>query len=130
MPNETVIPFKDSFIFINTENQPSKELAVNGLLFLNTKEYNLRDSERLGAVYLEYFQDFTGSRNIAKALLNFEASMIDPITLEILKDLNLPTNFIELILYGNDLLGNFERKRKNDMTNFRIRDSEVLNVAL
>jgi hypothetical protein len=100
------------------------------MTYLNTKEYNLEESEKNGIMYLEYFNDYTGSRNNAKALNNFESSMIDPITLEILKDLNLPETFPELIVYANNLLGDYNRKRKNDMSNFRMRGTEVLNVSL
>lgn len=130
MVNETVFPFKDSYIYVNSQGNASKELFINGLSYLNTKEYNLSDSERLGIMYLEYFNDYTGSRNTAKALTNFENSMIDPITLEVLKDLKLPEKFPELIVYANEMLGDYNHKRKNDTTNFRMRGSEVINVAL
>ena len=128
--NETMLEFKDVYLYINSEGNAAKELFINGLTYLNSKEYNLEDTDKNGIIYLEYFNDFTGSRNNAKALNNFEYSMIDPITLEILKDLNLPETFPELIVYANNLLGDYNRKRKNDMSNFRMRGTEVLNVAL
>jgi hypothetical protein len=126
---EVLFPFKDQYVYVDSEGDTAKDLFINGLMFLETKEYNLIESERLGSIYFEYFSSFTGSRNTAKALLNFEASMIDPITLDVLRDYNLPETFVELVLYGNSLLTSYKRTRKNDLNNFRIRSSEVINVA-
>lgn len=127
--NEYVLPFKDQLVYMTSEGNTAKELFINSLLFLNTREYPLQDSQRLGTLYLEYFNEYTGSRNTAKALMNFESSMIDPITLEILKELKLPETFAELVLYANTMLSDYNRKRKNDMSNFRVRSAEVINVA-
>ena len=41
---------------------------------------------------------------ILNAFENFYELFIDPITLEVLEDLNLPTDFVNLLLYGNSLL--------------------------
>lgn len=128
--SEIVLPFKDVYLFIDTEFDPSKELFLNGLLFLNTSEYNIKEAVRMSPIFLEYFDTATGSRNTAKALLNFESSMIDPITLETLQELKLPTQFSELLIYGNSLLSSYKRDRKNDLAHFRIRDSEVISVAV
>lgn len=128
--NEIALRFKDATIVIDTEGDTSKELLVNGFYYLNPKEYSLADSDRKGAMYLEYFGDYAGSRNIAKGLLNFESSMIDPITLDVLRDLKLPENFIDLLLLGNTMLSDYTHKRKNDMSNFRVRDAEVISVAV
>ena len=130
LPNETLLSFKDVNLYVNSEGNAAKELYINGLSHLNSRDFEIKDSDRLGLMYLEYFNDYTGSRNNAKALMNFESSMIDPITLEILKELKLPETFAELILYGNDMLSNYTKKRKNDSSNFRLRGSEVINVAL
>jgi hypothetical protein len=127
--NETLLPFKDIFVYVDTEGDSAKDLFINGLAFLNTREYSIKDADRLGTLYLEYFNQYTGSRNTAKALMNFENSMIDPITLEILKEMKLPETFPELILKGNTMLADYNRKRKNDTSNFRLRGAEVINVA-
>jgi hypothetical protein len=127
---QTILRFKDVSLIIDAEGDTTKELIVNGFYYLNTKEYNLDDAGQRGAVYIEYFGEYTGSRNTAKAVLNFESAMIDPITLEVLKDLHLPTTFVDLLLYGNTMLGDFTHKSKNDMSNFRTRDAEVVSVAV
>lgn len=128
--SEIVLAFKDAYLYIDTEFKPDIEIFVNGLLFLNCSTYSLGETGVFAPIFLDYLQEATGSRNTAKALMNFESSMLDPITMETLVSLNLPTNFPELLLYGNTLLGDFEHHRKNDMSHFRIRDSEVITVAV
>ena len=128
--DEIAISFNDATIYIDCEGDGAKELIVNGLYYLDPKEFSIQDSSKRGALYLDYFGKTTGSRNTGKALLNFESSMIDPITEEILISLNLPTDFNDLLVYGSGMLEGFAHKRKNDMTNFRIRDSEVIAVAV
>ena len=128
--SEIILAFKDVYLYIDTEFKPEKEIFVNGLLFLNTGLYNLDDTGPFSTIFLDYLEEATGSRNTAKALSNFESSMLDPITMETLINFKMPTNFPELLLYGNSLLGSLERNRKNDMTHFRIRDSEVITVAV
>lgn len=128
--SETILAFKDFYLYIDSEYNSEKEIFINGLIFLDTNNYLLNETFMYAPIYLDYLGKATGSKNISKALNNFEHSMIDPITLEILKELNLPTKFPELLLYGNTLLGTLSHNRKNDMANFRIRDSEVISVAL
>ena len=128
--SEVILAFKDMYLFIDTEFIPEKEIFINGLLFLNTSLYSIGDTGTFSTIFLDYLEEATGSRNTAKALSNFESSMIDPITLETLINYNMPTTFPELLLYGNSLLGSLEKTRKNDMSHFRIRDSEVITVAV
>lgn len=127
---EVAVQFSDATVYIDPEGDTGKELFVNGLYFLNTKDFSIRDAEKRGAVFIEYFGEAIGSRNIAKAYINFESSMIDPITKEILVDMKLPTEFVPLLFEANNMLANYTHKRKNDMSNFRVRDSEVLAVAV
>ena len=128
--SEVLIPFKNAYLYIDTHFDPATELFVNGLLHLNTRSYKIEETTRMSPIFLEYYETATGSRNSAKGLLNFESSFIDPIVLEVLKELKLPTDFISLLMYGNSLLGDYKRDRKNDMNHFRVRDSEVISVAL
>jgi hypothetical protein len=128
--SEVILAFKDMYLYIDTEFKPDKEIFINGLLFLNTSLHSIEDTGPFSTIFLDYLEEATGSRNTAKALSNFESSMLDPITMETLISYKMPTNFPELLLYGNSLLGSLERNRKNDMTHFRIRDSEVITVAV
>lgn len=128
--SEIILAFKDLYLYIDNENNTAKEIFINGLIPLNTTSYNLNETFMYAPIYLDYLSEATGSRNTSKALNNFESSMIDPITKEILESLKLPTGFSELLLYGNDLLGSLSHHRKNDLNSYRIRDSEVISVAV
>lgn len=128
--SETILAFKDTYLYIDNEYNSEKEIFINGLVFLDTNNYLLEETFMYAPIYLDYLGKVTGSKNTSKALNNFEHSMIDPITLEILQELKLPTKFPELLLYANSLLGSLNHNRKNDMANFRIRDSEVISVAV
>jgi hypothetical protein len=127
--NEKVLKFDDASYVIDCEGDTAKELLANGLLALDGTGFRSEDAEVRGTVYVKYFGDYTGSRNNAKALLNFQSAMIDPITEGILKEMGLPTEFPALLVYANNLLGDFSHRRKNDMANFRLRDTEVVSVA-
>jgi hypothetical protein len=128
--SEIMLAFKDYYLYIDTEFDSAKELYVNSLLALNSADYTLAETTRMSPIFLEYYEEYTGNRNTAKALLNFESSMIDPITKEILEEMKLPTDFPELLLVANTMLGDYQRKLKNDMSNFRFRDSEVIATAV
>ena len=55
---------------------------------------------------------------------------IDPITRDILRDLNQPTNVIDVILYANTLLVGNQYKAQNDMTNYRVRSNELIPALM
>ena len=67
---------------------------------------------------------------VLNAFENFYDLFIDPITLEVLEDLNLPTGFVELLLYGNELLEDNQFVKENDMSLYRLRNNEITNVIL
>ena len=54
--------------------------------------------------YLPYIVKRYGTAIISNALLNTYEFYIDPITKEVLEDLNLPTDIVSLILYAVSLL--------------------------
>lgn len=129
--SESVLEFKDGYIYMDSRNQPENELLINGLVMaLDTRGYTIDECKRLSPVFLDYFEGIAGTRNVGKALLNFEASMIDPITKEILHELSLPENFIDLLIYGNYLLRDFTKSRKNDLGHYRIRDAETISAVV
>jgi hypothetical protein len=55
---------------------------------------------------------------------------IDPITLEVLTDLELPTNIADVFIYSNFLLIDNFFKEQNDMNNYRIRNIELINTLM
>lgn len=104
-------------------------LLLDGLTFINTENWSFNQMDTKEP-YIEYFSDFHGSRNIGKGLHNMLSLMIDPITKEVLIDLDLPTDIIDLILYGNSLLATSTYKQMNDMSCYRLRGAEQVNALL
>ena len=96
---------------------------------IDTEGYEIADFNGK-TPYLDYFQDAFNSRNVAKGIHNALSLAIDPISKEILEDLELPTNIIDLLLYANTMLEDLTAKQFNDMNIYRIRGVEQINALL
>ena len=124
----SVVKFSDGYLIY--KNIPfSNALLLNGLFDIPTEEYEFLDFSSKD-MYYDLFNRLFGRRNIATAFENFNELFIDPITEEILKDYNLPTNFIDLMIYGNSLLENNTFDLDGDLKNYRIRSNEMVNAHL
>lgn len=123
-PNETIVQFNDGFLIY--ENKPfEKALLMNGLLEAPTKNYNFDDFDD-SLTYQNIFESMYGRRNIANAFANFRDNFVDPITLEILQKLSLPTDLTGMILYANDLLADSQYRPETDIRSFRFRSAELI----
>lgn len=128
---KSVIRFKNAYLYYDyypLENS----LLLNGLNYIDTREINIEEMNT-EQPYLDWLQDMFGSRNIAKGWADFKELFLDNITKEILKDMKLPTNLLELMLYCNDLLADnvFEHEADGDISNlYRIRCQEVIVESL
>jgi len=122
------IRFSDGYLYYNDENI-SASLLLNGLSYMSTEEYTFADfdTER---PYIDYFYETLKTRNVYKGHTAFRELFIDPITEEILKDLKLPTDFLELFLYANSLLIDNSYKNEIDLENYRVRGYENISVIL
>lgn len=122
------IKFKDGFLLYNSLDLKTT-LLLDGLTLLDTAEFNFEEMNTK-TPYIEYFYEAFASRNVGKGIHNMLSLFLDPITLEILESLELPTNIVDLILYANTLLANSSYTPPNDMSNFRIRGAEQVNAVL
>ena len=82
------------------------------------------------SLYTDFIQRKFGSRNIIKGWINVRESMLDFKTLQILEELNLPTDMLELFLYCNDLLIDNQVKSQSDISNYRIRGNEIISECI
>lgn len=126
--NKTVLEFKDGYLIYDS-SKFSNALILNGLIDIPTKDYDFLQFSGKD-IYFDIFNKLYGRRNIGNAFENFNQEFIDPITEEVLQHCKLPTNFIDLMIYGNSLLENNTCDFDGDMTNFRIRSNELVNVHL
>jgi hypothetical protein len=120
--SKNAIRFKDGYLYY--DSSPLRySLLLNGLSEMATEDFDFLEFDAKD-VYLDFFYDAYGSRNISKGLTNTISLLIDPITLDILKVMNLPTEFTDLLLYCNTLLENTGYRPPNDLGNYRIRGNE------
>ena len=126
--DETIIEFSDGYLIFS--NRPFKDsLLLNGLLEVPTKNYTFDDfSDQL--TYQDIFESIYGRRNIANAFGNFFDNFVDPITLEVLKKLSLPTDLTGLVLYANELLVDNQFRTELDIRSFRFRSAELIPARL
>lgn len=126
--DKDVIQFADGYLYY--DRYPFKNsLLMNAMSLLPTKDYNYADFDNK-ETYLDIFDTLYSNKMILNAFENFYDLFIDPITLEVLDDLNLPTGFSELLLYGNSLLEDNQYIKENHMALYRLRSNEIVNAVL
>lgn len=123
-----IIKFDDGYLMYDGTDI-YKALLVNGLTDMKCDVNNFKDYEKAGLAYQSYFKDI-GLVRFGKLLSNFYSLFIDPITEEVLKDHNLPITITESFLYCNTLLQSPTYSKKNDLSNYRIRNTEFINALL
>ena len=126
-PSESVIRFSDSY-FVYEEDLPTS-LLMNGIRLLDTENYTIEDYNT-NEPYIDFFVKKYGKANIMNAIYNYYEFLIDPITLEILEDINLPTDIIELFIYANNLLADESYTKENSQTLSRVRSLEIIPAIL
>lgn len=126
--NESIVEFNDGYLVFS--NVPFKNsLLLNGLLEIPTKNYSFDDFSDV-LTYQDIFESIYGRRNIANAFSNFFDNFIDPITLEVLQKLSLPTDLTGLVLYANELLVDNQFRTELDIRSFRFRSAELIPARL
>ncbi|MGL5750944.1 MAG: hypothetical protein ACRCXT_10485 [Paraclostridium sp.] len=119
---QDIIKFNDGYILYDLDYNSS--MLLNGLKACNTEDYSLTEVNNK-AMYLD-FLDIFGGRILADGLDNFYDLMIDPITEEVLRDYKLPTDYVELLAYGNMLLSDNKYIKHTDMRSDRYRSNEIV----
>lgn len=125
--NEAVIRFKDCYFVY--QDSLSIGLLMNGIKVLDTENHNMEEYNT-EEPYVEYFKKVYGKTTILSAISNYYDFMIDPITKEILEDINLPTDLIELCIYASNLLADESYTPENSQTLSRVRSTEIIPAIL
>lgn len=126
--NKLSIKFYNGYLYYN-QYPLEGALLLNGLSEMDTINYNYEDLKNPG-YYVNYTYDKFHSRNIVKGWITTKENMLDLKTLQILKELNLPTDFLEIFLYCNSLLTDNQVKPESDITNYRIRSNEIISECV
>ena len=124
--DEGVIQFEDGFL-VYTQKPTAISLLMNGFVDIPTKNYRYEDFNDK-YMYQSLFESMFGRRNISNAFNNFLDNFIDPMTMDVLKRLSLPTDLPGMILYGNELLA--DNQYTHEITVSRIRCAEVINAIV
>lgn len=125
--NEDFLRFKNCYLIYKTSIPV--ELLMNGLKVLNTKDYDISEMDG-PAPYVPYMEKKYGKISILNALNNVYEFTIGNIEKEILQDMNLPTDLVSLMIYGNNLLSDNQYISELDMSEYRIRCAEILPAIL
>lgn len=126
--NQGVVQFANGYLVY--DRYPfENSLLMNAFADIPTRSFNYEDFDSKDA-YLTLFDIMFNQRNIGNAFDNFYDFMIDPITKEVLEDLNYPTTFVEVMLFANALLTDNSFLKENNMNLYRIRSNEIVNAYL
>lgn len=126
--NKLSIKFYDGYLYYN-QYPINGAIFLNGLTELDTENYKYEDLNKQG-LYLDYTQKKFKTRNVVKGWVTAKEQMLDLKTLQILEALKLPTDFLEIFLYCNDLLVDNQVKAESDITNYRVRSNEIVSECL
>lgn len=121
--NENYIQFNDGYL-IYTSNNDADELLMNGIAQCDTSDYSIKEINEKD-MWLSILDDF-GGRIKADGLDNFYDLFMDPITQEICKNINIPSDYVGAMLYGNNLLTDNKFNKHTDITGNRLRTNEII----
>ena len=117
-----LIKFNDGWIKYKITYASS--LLMNGLKACDTDTHSLTEINSK-SMYLDFF-DIFGSRIMSDGLDNFYDVFLDPITLDVLEDYKLPTDYIEVLMYANNLLVDNKFVKHTQINGRRIRRNELI----
>ena len=116
------IQFDDGYLVYRSTY--SSNLLLNGLKDCGVEGIKMEDMEKR-STYLAMLTDF-GGRIKGDGIENFNDLLIDPITKEVLEHYNLPTDFISVLIYTNNLLADNKFIKHTDTSSRRIRRAELI----
>lgn len=129
LSNETKTNFYEDYIefddcYLVYESDYSSSLLLNGLKDCGVEGIKFEDMERQ-STFLTMLDDF-GGRIKGDGIENFNDLLIDPITKEVMEHYNLPTDFISVLVYTNNLLADNKFIKHTDTSSRRIRRAELI----
>ena len=125
---DITIPFADKVLVI--PRYPFRNsLIIAGLLMFNTKDYLLEDFDSKD-VYYKLLIDKGFKTNYLKGIEDTFKLFVDPITRDVLEQMNEPTTFKDLLIRSTDMLTTDLHYEASSMANHRLRSYERLNAIV
>ena len=126
-PQENYLRFADCYLVY--ESTVGIDLLLNGYRFIDTQKYKIEEMDTKEP-YMPYLIKVWGKAAIANALLNVYEFMMDPITVEVCKDINIPYDLIEIVIYAVSLLADSQYTPEINQGLSRIRCNEIIPAIL
>ena len=124
--NEGVIKLQDKWII--WDRYPYyNSLIFNGCAYFDIQNYTLEEADSK-STYIGMLNSFSKRMSLNQftaAMDQFKDFMIDPVSAEVLRDMNMPDNFVDLLVVAAIKLNNRDVEDATDMKNVRIRSSEI-----
>lgn len=117
-----IIRFADCYMLYDLSYESS--LLLNGLMDVDTDAYTFADMNKK-KTWLDFLDNF-GGRILTDGLENFSQVFMDPITVEVCKDMRLPTDYFDLLIYANNLLADTKYNKHTDIRGNRFRTNEIV----
>ena len=116
------IRFKDGYLSYKINYNSS--LLMNGLKECDTEDYSIKDinTKTMWTEQLDHF----GGRIKADGLDNFYDLMFDPITQRVCRMYKLPEEFVDGLIYSNNLLSDTKFNKHTDISGNRFRTNEII----
>lgn len=121
--DKTYIKFSDGYLSYH-DTTARQNMLLNGLMECDFSDYSIKDINGKD-MWLDMLDNF-GGRIKADGLDNFYDCMFDPITVEICHRVNMPDNYVDGLIYANDLLVDNRYIKHADITGNRLRTNEVI----
>ena len=121
------IKFADGYL--EYENQIFAELILNGLNKLHPSKLPFKAFDTSES-YDNYVYSVWGTYDGVNQLRNFHEFLIDPITKEVCRDLQYPTESPELLIHAVKILSDNDYKSKAYDGSYRVRSVEVIPAIL
>ena len=123
-----LVRFGDGWL-VHDASDVQGSLLLSGLGDLDAAGHEWADFGEGGDAYRAFFAS-EGRPRLARGLANFHHVFVDPITREILEDMDLPSDILGSFLHCNSLLSTPEHRDKSDMSLYRVRNNELINTLL
>ena len=121
--DKTYFKFNDGYLSYEGATS-AQNMLLNGLMECDFSDYSIKQINSKD-MWLDMLDEF-GGRIKADGLDNFYDLMFDPITKDICHKLNIPDNFIDGLIYANNLLVDNKYIKHTDITGNRLRTNEVI----
>ena len=118
------IKFNDGYVVYDVSY--SANLLLNGLKECSTDIFSLSEIDSKN-MYLEFLDNY-GGRIKSDGLDNFRDLFVDPMIKESLEFYKLPTDFVDILLYGNSLMADNKYIKHTDTSSRKLRRYQLISV--